>query len=99
MIRFGFIASAINGSYQRSMITISHDLLKEGGGFFAGTPLLYDHDQTIPGLNNLIGPAIEYLSNPSEKLLPILIPSLYLQPRTASEVLRDFHLPNSTFQL
>lgn len=89
LIRFGFIATTLDNSYQKSMVTVSNELIKEGGGFFAGTPLLYDHDQAISGLNNLIGPAIEYLSNPSKKLLPILIPSLYLQPRTASEVLQD----------
>lgn len=89
MIRLGVIIYTVNGNYQRAMITASNELLKEGGGFFAGTPLIYNRDQAIPGLKNLIGPAIEYLSNPSPKLLPIMLTSLYLEPRTTAEVLHD----------
>src|SRR5206468_2855766 len=80
MIRLGVTAYIINGNYQRAMITTSNELLKEGGGFFAGTPLIYDRDQAIPGLKNLIGPAVEYLSNPSKQLLPVMLSSLYLEP-------------------
>ncbi len=89
LLHFGFTAYKINGSYQRSTVLLAHELLQEDGSYFAGTPLLYDQDQAIPGLKNLIGPAIEYLTKPSAKLLPIMIPSLYLDPRTDKEVLKD----------
>jgi hypothetical protein len=89
VIRFSMTAYAISDDYQRSMVTLSNELMKGGGGFFAGTPLLYDQDQAIPGLKNLIGPAIEYLSKPSAALLPIMIPSLYLEPRSDTQVIQD----------
>lgn len=89
LLRFSFTAYAIRGDYQRANITMAHALLQEGGGYFAGTPLLYDQNQAIPGLKNLIGPAIEYLTNPSPKILPIMISSLYLEPRSDQQVIHD----------
>ncbi len=89
MFRFIFTAYLINGDYQKSMVTISNELLKEGGGYFAGIPLIYNQDQTIRGLKNLISPATAYINNPSKELLPVLIASLYLEPRSADEIVHD----------
>jgi hypothetical protein len=90
LFRFVLIAYMINGDYQKSMVTISNELLKEGsGGYFAGIPLIYNQDQAIRGLKNLISPASAYINKPSKELLPILIASLYLEPRNAEEILHD----------
>ncbi|MEO8964646.1 MAG: hypothetical protein ABI370_08245 [Gammaproteobacteria bacterium] len=89
LLKFSVIASSINSRYQQSMITLSNQLIAKDGSYFAGTPLLYQHDQAIDGLKNLIGPTIEYLNKPSHSLLPIFIPSLYLVPRTVEQVIHD----------
>ncbi len=92
MVRVVYKVYLFNGNYQKSMLTVSNELLKDGGGFFAGTPLFYDRDQAISGLKNLIDPAIEYLRKPSEKILPIMLASLYLEPRTDAEVIHDLQV-------
>ncbi len=97
MIRFIRTSFLINGNYQQSMVLVSNELLKEGGGYFAGTPLIYDQEQTIRGMKNLIGPQIEYLSSHSNQLLPVLISSLNLEPRTSEQVISD--LTNSSVKL
>ena len=89
MLRFGYTAYLIKNHYQKFMMIVANELLKEGGGFFAGTPFLYHQDQAIRGLKNLINPAIEYLNHPAKKLLPIMISSLYLEPRSTQEVIHD----------
>jgi hypothetical protein len=49
-----------------------------------------DKDQAVPGLKHLIGPAIEYMVHPTEKLHSILtIPSLYFTPATLPELLES----------
>lgn len=89
LLTFSMLAYYVQSSYQKSMVELTHALLQEGGSYFAGTPLLYNVNQSIPGLRNLIGPSIAYLYQPNPKLLPILISSLYLTPRTSAEVLQD----------
>lgn len=87
--RFSVIAYYLDATYQKSMIRLSHSLLASGGEFIAGIPFFYDQNQTILGLKNLIGPAIQYLHHPNSKLLPIMISSLYLEPRTSEQVIHD----------
>lgn len=88
--RFILIAYILDGKYQQSMMKLAHGLLNEGEGYIAGTPLLYDRDQPIPGLKNLIGPAIEYLYKPTEAIKPILLESLYMTPISVNELLKSF---------
>ncbi|RDI46895.1 hypothetical protein [Aquicella lusitana] len=83
------LTHSLYGGYQKRNIEVASDLLVDGGDYFAGSPLLYQKNQAIPGLMNLIGPAIDYLYHPSPDLLPILIPSLYLTPRTPEQILHD----------
>jgi hypothetical protein len=93
LIRSGisaYLEYQYNG-YQRSNILMVSQLLNEGGGYFAGTPLLYQEDQAIPGLKNLIGPSVDYLNHHNENVLPILIASLYLTPRTSQQILQDLY--------
>lgn len=89
LLKFSVTAASISGRYQQSMIKLSNQLLVKEGSYFAGTPLLYQHAQSIDGLKNLIGPTIEYLNKPSKSLLPIFISSLYLVPRTVDQVIHD----------
>src|SRR3990167_3255125 len=97
LLNFSIIAYNLNGHYQQSMIMLTNNLLTKEDNYFAGTPLLYNKDQAIPGLKNLIGPAISYLYTPKKNLLPIMIPSLYLTPRTAEEVIH--YLKNTSVKL
>ncbi len=99
MVRFVIIADRMNGDYQQSMLIVSNKLLEEGGGFFAGTPLFYDRDQAIPGLKNLIDPAIKYLSHPSRNILPMMLLSLDLEPRTDQQVIHDLKISPVKFYL
>lgn len=87
----------INNSYQKQMIRLSNQLAKTGGDYLAGTPFLYPFNQTILGLRNLIGPAIDYLYHPSATLLPAMIPSLYLDKLTKEEVIQQLKLNHLKF--
>jgi hypothetical protein len=89
LLRFELITPKLENTYQTSIITLSSALLNDGGGFFAGTPLFYQHDQAIPGLKNLIHPAIAYLYHPENKILPLMLSSLYLTPRTSQDIIQD----------
>lgn len=89
LARFAIIAYSVDGNYQQKIVRMSKQLLKENENFFAGTPLIYDKDEMIDGLKNLIGPAIEYLHHPDPSLLPMMIPSLNLKARTSEQVLQD----------
>ncbi len=77
------------GDYQQKNIQIANALLAEGGEYVAGTPIFYFRDQAVTGLKNLIGPQLEYINQPSTRLTPILIASLYLTPVTKTAILRD----------
>lgn len=89
LVRLIHIIISNNGSYQRDMASIATELSKQDGNFFAGMPVLHDKDQAIPGLKNLIGPAIQYLYFPQKTLEPILIESLYMKPQTQSEIMNN----------
>ena len=79
-----------NGLYQQTMIKLTSDLIKDGGDYLAGVPYLFQKDQPIEGMKNLISPAIGYLSIPSEKLKLLLLPSLFITPTTQEKILQDF---------
>jgi len=81
-----------NGDYQQSMIALAHQLLEPSDSYIAGTPLLYDKNQAVLGLKNLIEPAISYLYQPDKKIAPLLLESLYMSPRTSQQVLQDLAL-------
>lgn len=80
----------IDGSYQQAMLNLTAELLKDGGSYVGGIPYLYNNDQAIGGMQNLIGPALEYLYQPTSKLEKLLLPSLYLGPISNQEILNDF---------
>ncbi len=80
----------LDGHYQQTMLkTVTH-LLQPGEDYVAGIPFLYQQDQPIDGMKNLIGPAIDYLYSPTDKLRPLLLPSLYLSPTSPPKILAEF---------
>ncbi len=80
----------IDGKYQQTMINITADLLSDNSEYISGIPFLYTKDQSIDGMKNLIGPAVDYLYQPTDKLKPLLLPSLYLDASTPAKILLDF---------
>lgn len=69
-----------NGTYQRANIEAINALLNDGSDYVAGIELIYNKTQPIPGMRHLMGPAIDYLYYPSEKIRPVMLPSLYEDP-------------------
>lgn len=79
----------IENSYQKYNLQLAHDMLETNEGYIAGTPFLYDREQPIHGIKNLISPAVSYLNSPSAKLAPLLNESLSMRPTTDKEVVRQ----------
>lgn len=73
------------GNYQKSMLQLSHQLLKDNSDYLAGIELFYDKNQPIPGMKHLDGPAIAYLYSPTEKLRKAMLSSLYHTPDITAE--------------
>lgn len=91
LARFSTLIPSLSGRYQQEMIVTMDKLLQNGDGYVGGIPFLYNKNQPVPGLKNLISPAVSYLYKPNPELLPVLIPSLYLEPRTMQQVLADLN--------
>lgn len=103
-----------DGRYQKSMIHLMADLLKDGGNYIAGVSLLLDIDQPILGLKHLVKPSLEYMTHPSKPLQEISsLSSLYLAAMTVPELIesiqkapiklyvdnnRFHHLPKALFR-
>lgn len=84
------ISRHADGRYQQTMLQLTADLLQDGSSYVGGIPYLYNRDQSIDGMQNLIGPALEYLYQPTPKLATLLLPSLYLAPTNQQEILQAF---------
>lgn len=84
------ISLTLSGKYQQAMIQLADSLITEKDGYVAGIPFIYDKDQSVAGLKNLIGPAIGYLYQSNTKLAPLLLPSLYLAPIDKETVTKNF---------
>ncbi len=90
LVRFVGTLPRANGHYQRSMIYLTNNLLRDGGSYIAGVPLIYAREQPVPGLVHLVGPTIYYLYRPSKKLYPIMtLSSLYFTPDTAAQIIES----------
>lgn len=74
-----------NNAYQLASLRLLHQLLPHSNQYIAGIELMYDQDQPILGLRHLMGPAIDYLYAPKEKLKPIMLASLYESPEATSD--------------
>lgn len=87
--------SYLEGSYQRDTLDNLSHLIKDGGDYIAGIELIYDKDQPINGIRHLMGPAVDYLYHPTEKLARVMLPSLYEDPRaTIDSVINDLDKSN-----
>lgn len=84
----------IDGRYQQTMIRLTNELLATDSDYVGGTPFLYNKDQPISGMKNLISPAIDYLSKPSEELGILMLPSIYLTRTTPEQIIADFEKSN-----
>lgn len=80
----------LNGNYQKNMIALTDQLLGNTGQYLSGIPYLYQKDQTVIGMKNLIGPQTDYLFSQRPELTPLLLSSLYLTPANPVDTLRDF---------
>lgn len=88
VLRLGVITYLVNGSYQKETILLAQQLLQKNEGYFAGMPLLYYQEQAIPGLKNLIGPAIDYLYQAKPSLKPMLLASLDMEPTSPEKIIQ-----------
>lgn len=87
---FIYLVPSLDGRYQRSMIYLTDELLKEGGSYVAGVPLLHSVKQPVPGLVHLIGPSLVYLKQPSKELYPAMqLGSLYLSPDSSQQIIES----------
>lgn len=90
MARFINDLPLYDGRYQKSTVRLMAKLLEDGGQYIAGVPLLQNIEQPVPGLVHLLGPAIDYMSHPSEQLRSILgFSSMYLTPVTVPELIES----------
>jgi hypothetical protein len=90
LANFGADMHVSEARYQRATIQLASELI-EDDDYLAGTFIFHDKDQSIAGFENLIQPAEEYAKTGDVKLMPILIASLNITPKTASQMLEDLH--------
>ncbi|MBA3660836.1 MAG: hypothetical protein H0W64_03845 [Gammaproteobacteria bacterium] len=64
------------GQYQRAHIFAAEALLKDKTDYIAGVDLLPSRSQPINGLKHLMGPAIDFLYQPTPSLRAVMLPSL-----------------------
>ncbi|CDZ79004.1 hypothetical protein BN59_03319 [Legionella massiliensis] len=92
VITFIHLLPGINGHYQKATIHMMERLLKDGGTYIAGVPLLLNIEQPIPGLAHLTGPSLDYLYNPSKTAYPtITLSSLDFSPDTVEQIIQDIN--------
>jgi len=85
------VSRHFDGSYQKTMIQTANTLLAEKGvNYIAGIPFIYNKDQGVDGLQNLISPAIDYLYHPRDSLKPLMLDSLGLSTLEIEDIRYDF---------
>lgn len=70
----------LNNNYQHATIDALEKTIDKEHDFIAGIELLYYHDQPIAGVRHLMGPAIDYLFHPTDKLRSVMLTSLDEDP-------------------
>lgn len=75
----------INNQYQRAHVQTILNLLNNETDYVAGIELIYDKNQPIAGLRHLMGPAVDYLYQPTAKLKTVMLPSLYEDPSATQD--------------
>lgn len=77
----------IDGEYQQSILAVADALLDAQSTYVGGLPYIYNKEQPINGLKNIIGPELDYLYQPKKSLKPLLLSSLYLSAVTQEDVI------------
>lgn len=78
-------------NYQMETINTVEQLIHDNHKYVAGIELIYYTDQPIAGMRHLMGPAIDYLYAPTEKLKRVMLASLYLDPHVSKDsVIHDW---------
>lgn len=77
-----------NGEYQQTMIKLTEELTKDHSDYIAGVPFLFNQEQPVAGLKNLISPQISFLFEADDSLKPLLLPSIYLAPVDIQSVIQ-----------
>jgi hypothetical protein len=75
----------LNGDYQKANLKMIDALLQDGSDYVAGTDYIYNKKQPIAGLRHLMGPAIDYLYQPTPTLRAVMLASLYEDPTATKE--------------
>ena len=75
----------LNGRYQKYNIELMQTLLKDHTDYVAGIELLYNQNQPIAGMRHLMGPAVDYLYQPTKELRAVMLPSLYEDPNATQQ--------------
>lgn len=77
----------INNQYQRAHVETVINLLneKDKTDYVAGIELIYNKNQPIAGLRHLMGPAVDFLYQPTAKLKTVMLPSLYEDPNATQD--------------
>lgn len=79
----------LDGHYQKANIAAVNVLLEDGSDYTAGIELIYNKTQPIAGLRHLMGPAIDYLYQPTERLKPVMTASLYEDPNVTADSVKQ----------
>jgi hypothetical protein len=85
---FGLFAAkmmGLKGDYQKANLHTVNSILQTNDDYIAGIDLIYTRTQPIAGLKHLMGPAIDYLYYPSEKIRPVMLASLYEDPTVTAQ--------------
>tara|TARA_R110000868_G_scaffold223072_1_gene474872 strand:+ start:109 stop:2043 length:1935 start_codon:yes stop_codon:yes gene_type:complete len=82
--------ASLDNQYQKTNIAVINTLLNDNTDYVAGIELIYNRSQPIAGLRHLMGPAIDYLYNPTDKIKPVMTASLYEDASaTSASVIQD----------
>lgn len=82
-------AYRLDGSYQQTMIQLIDELTNDHSQYIGGIPYLYQKDQPITGMKNLIDPQVGYLFSPNQQTQTLLLPSIYLAATSSNLIIHE----------
>lgn len=96
--RFVGSLDEMNGTYQKDMLFLAHQLTQNEGDYVAGVALFHDKASAIPGLKHLCLSALEYLYQPNDTLRRTMtLSSLYFSPNNPDEIIAALKQSNIKF--
>lgn len=87
LVLFAVNLADINGDYQRKNIQLVSALTKDGSDYVAGVDLFFYRSQPIAGMKHLMGPAIDFLYQPTPILRRVMLASLDEDPHVSVETI------------